>query len=103
MGCKTLQGIRSLHLPFPPHTVLIFHSPLEKPRTQRKSHEEHTAEDAARPDVCAGCLRRSHACKRLRPGEGMREAEVLLLQDILIANNENSKEELLVSVVGSQV
>lgn len=33
----------------------------------------------------------------------MREAEVLLLQDILIANNENSKEELLVSVVGSQV
>lgn len=33
----------------------------------------------------------------------MREAEVLLLQDILIANNEDSKEELLVSVVGSQV
>ena len=30
---------------------------LLKPRTQRSSHEEHTAEDAGRPDVCADRLR----------------------------------------------
>lgn len=38
--------------------------------TDRRSHEEHTAEDAGRPGVRAGCMCRCHARKRLQPGEG---------------------------------